>query len=232
MVNVKNFRLFVIPMGCLSLQAIPVSAAFYVGGQFGSSLLKGEHEMMNAATTPPTVTTLKAKKIGFQYGAQLGYQFEPHLKNFFFVEALGMMGGGNVQKSMLTKSGIEEGTLQFKRKMSFGAAVGLGMRFHPALGAYLRVGYEWSTYDILYKNIKYGTDSTEKYNTKSGEVTPGMGLLFSLSDSWFLKCDYIYGINKNMKIRKSGTSINGSNRQMTLKPSEHRLMIHINYHFK
>ena len=205
----------------------------YAGIQFGLKQFKALHTYTNPDASAAAESIKNPKAIGIVYGGQLGYMHAIGIRNFFFVEALGLSGASTkiTDKLFIDGASANDGEFSARRNFLMGAAIGGGMRLNPVFSGYAKLGYEQSSYGLTYSNLTFGSEKTFAKTKKTGSIVPGAGISYNLTDSFIARLEYNYTLKKTLHIRDAAELIDGAKRGFIFAPSEHRISIQFNYIF-
>ncbi len=217
----------------VAADAHEVNAGFYAGGSVGMNQVRAKNTYKNPSLTPAGSGSVSMKGIGFLAGIHGGYMLERNLKYFGFAELDASMGTNTV-KGTLSSSGENApiANVKVKRKFHVGPAVGVGMRFHPSLGVYAKIAYQWVKHDIKYDNVSFLEEKSFTKSALQGTPVFGAGLAYSYSPAILMQFEYNFGLKKDISISDDSGKVGGIVRSMTYSPSEHRLQLRVSYHFR
>lgn len=232
MIKIMPQAFFIFKVAMLGTMAVPyVLGGIYIGGQTGFSIMNAKHLYVNNDVDPSQSGTAAVRSTGFLYGAQLGYLSIVNSKAFWFAEVAGVFGSPKFNGTLMVDGGTaSDGNFNVKRNRDLQINGGIGMRLNPLVGFYGHVGVDFMKYTGNYTNLNFQTPNTYINSASAVALTPGIGFMFT-TGSWIFKLDYTYALNRTPQFRSAYTPINNANRGLALSSTEHRFMIHFNYHF-
>lgn len=226
--STKNIKLMLL---ATALFSSPGYSGFYLGVQAGGALMRGDITYSEANVQQPT---LHARKMGSAYGGQLGYMY--HFKSS---KVILMAEGTYLKESSKTKnydlsfssSTTNKGTLCIEGTKSFGGSIGAGIFVNPKVGFYGKVGFENKGLKTTY-TLPGSTQTYSGKKTAAWSVVPGLGFIYKPTDSIGFGVEYSYLIGKKYNVLPQTTNANGSfSQSIYFTPTEHRLLLKINYMF-
>lgn len=206
-------------------------SGLYIGGKGGVSILGGiQKDVLNAA---PSVTNEKKFKFNSPLiGVQAGFLFQPSLKFFIFPEISATYNFSNFSDTVThPQSGAQEGKRATSRSYGIGAALGAGIRFHPALGLFVKFSYEMQNHKVEYKDLTFTTTAKYDYAKLNKSFLVGGGMISSLTNTLFITFNYDYGFRKKHKINDFPGTGSNPTRTASFDMNEHRLSVGLNYLF-
>lgn len=225
--RIKSLQLF---LGLMMTQGA-YGSGLYIGGKGGVAVLGGTHkDVLNSA---PSVTKEKKFKFNSPFiGMQAGFLFQPTLKFFIFPEISATYNFSNFSDTVThPQSGVQEGKRETSRSYGIGAALGAGIRFHPALGVFLKFSYEMLNNKVSYKDLTFTTTTKYDYAKMNKTFLIGGGIISSLTNTLFMTFNYDYGFRKNNKINDFPGTGSNPTRTASFDMNEHRLSVGLNYLF-
>jgi opacity protein-like surface antigen len=213
-----------------AMLATPTSAGFYLGAQAGGTLMRGDVNYTDKNLQQDT--TGHARGMGAAYGAHLGYLY--HLNSHMFVLGEGYFIKEATQTKSINLSFQSDpnvpGGFLVNTKNNYGAALGIGVFMNPKFNVYGKVGFENKGLETTYK---LPNKSSAKGTKKSAwSVSPGVGFMYKITDSIAINPEYTYVVGKKYKVLPQTTNTDGTySKSINFTPTEHRLMLKLNYMF-
>ncbi len=176
-------------------------------------------------------TTAHTRGMGLAYGAQLGYLYQRENSHMFFLGE-----GYYIKDSTKSKpyelsflSSTTKGAFTVQPTSSYGAALGIGMFFNPKFNLYGKVGLENKGIATTY-TLPGQTQATPGVKKAAWGIAPAFGFMYNMTTSVAINPEYTYVMGKKYKVlgqNPDGTYTKG----IRFTPTEHRLMLRLNYMF-
>ena len=211
--------------------ATPASSGFYLGAQAGGSLMIGT---LNIADQNNQSTASNTRDMGLGYGAQLGYTYQfANSKLFVLGEGYYIKKAGKPKVYWLSfqSDPTTPGSFSLQSTSNYGVALGIGGYLNPKFGLYGKVGFE---HKGLKTDYKLPSQSTYTNGTAQSiwTISPGAGFSYKITDSIAINPEYSYALGRKFKILGQTTNPDGSiTKSIYFTPTEHRLMLKLNYLF-
>lgn len=207
------------------------SSGLYAGIKGGVSAFSGNHtSVLNSA--PSFTSDKKFKYNSPLVGVQAGFLFQPTMKFFIFPEISATYNFSNAAEDLKNpQTSVVDGKRKISRSYGFGAALGAGIRFHPALGVFGKISYEMQNFKIAYTDLSFTNITKYDYAKLNKKILLGGGLISSLTNTLFVTFNYDYGFKNSSKVYDFHGINSAPTRTTTLSVKEHRLGIGLNYLF-
>ncbi len=217
-------------LGLISVQNAHASG-LYAGIKGGVSVLSGNHT--SVLNSEPAFSSEKKFKYNSPFvGVQAGFLFQPTMKFFIFPEISAMYNFANSSESLEhPQTGVIDGKRKISRSYVFGAALGAGIRFHPALGVFGKIIYEMQNFKIAYTDLNFTNTTKYDYAKLNKKFLIGGGVITNLTNTLFVTFNYDYGFKGSSKVYDFPGIGVAPTRATTLSVNEHRLGIGLNYLF-
>jgi opacity protein-like surface antigen len=218
-----------------AMLATPASAGFYLGAQAGGALMRGDINYTDKNLQQDTMGHTRA--MGAAFGAHLGYLYQLNSHMFVLGEGYFIKESGKSKSNDLTfqtttsaSSATTKGAFTVQPKSNYGAALGFGAFMNPKFNLYAKVGFEskglTTTYTLPNASPANGTKKS------AWSISPGAGCMYKITDSIAINPEYTYVVGKKYKVLPQTTNADGTySKSINFTPTEHRLMLKLNYMF-
>lgn len=212
---------------------------FYAGPFIGIGIIEGKISTQQQGIVAPNIPIIRANKLGensFLGGAMIGYLY--HQGHYSLgAEILGNFDTIN-DKFLHEDAGgvIEKFHLKQKHQLGFAARFGYGSPSGPRF--YVRLGGEWSTYQLRYtmhSTIIPAPAYSKKKTQSLFHFVPGVGIEMPLSHQWRIRLEGKYALTRTIKMRIpeiTGGVATFSHTHVRLKPRRASIVLGVTYSFE
>ena len=222
----KNFFVLYF-LGMFLVNNCHSDSGIYVSGTINANYLNGKHDFGSEKADGES----PVKSFGFAPSVGAGYISFSGNKTYFGLEGSYTFKNQKKDVALTPKDFPQEGKGQISHKSSMQAKGYFGIMLNPRVGVHASLAFEKGNININYRELKFGTSTTEKYKKSYKVIIPGLGAIYRFNEKLFTSLNYNFIPYKKIKIRDINEKINGANRSYSYKPSEHRLIISISYKF-
>ncbi|MES2252402.1 MAG: outer membrane beta-barrel protein [Pseudomonadota bacterium] len=213
--------------------ATPAFASFYLGAQAGGSLMRGNINIADQNVQQNTLSHTRG--MGADFGAQLGYIHQLTASKMFILgEGYFIKESGKAKLYGLafqTPSTATPADFTVKPTNNYGAALGFGLFMNPKFNIYAKVGFESKGIATTY-TLPGQTQTFSGVKKTAWSISPGAGFMYKITDSIAINPEYTYVIGKTYKALPQTTNADGTySKCINFTPTEHRLMLKLNYMF-
>ena len=209
--------------------ATPTSAGFYLGAQAGGALMRGDVNYTDKNIQQNTISHTRG--MGPAFGAHLGYLYQLNNSHIFVLgEGYFIKEATKAKSATLTfqSNSTVPGGFSVKPTSNYGVALGVGAFMNPKFNLYAKVGFEskglTTTYTLPNASPVNGTKKS------AWSISPGAGFMYKITDSVAINPEYTYVIGKKYKVLPQTTNTDGTySKSISFTPTEHRLMLKLNY---
>jgi len=211
----------------------PSFANFYLGAQAGGSLMRGNINIADQNVQQNTLSHTRG--MGADFGAQLGYLYQLTASKMFILgEGYFIKESGKSKLYGLafqTPITTTPAGFSVKPTNNYGAALGFGLFMNPKFNVYAKVGFESKGITTTY-TLPGQTQTIAGVKKTAWSISPGAGFMYKITDSIAINPEYTYVIGKTYKVLPQTKNADGTySKCITFTPTEHRLMIKLNYMF-
>ena len=210
--------------------ATPAFSGFYLGAQAGGTLMRGDLNYTDQNVQQNT--TSHTRGMGMAFGGHLGYLYQltdSHMlvlgEGYFIKESTKSKSADMTFQTSATK-----GVFTVQPKSNYGASVGFGAFMNSKFNLYGKIGFESKGLDTTYTLPNQALANGVKKSAWS--IAPGAGFMYKVTDSIALNPEYTYVVGKKYKVLGQITNADGTyTKGISFTPTEHRLMLKLNYMF-
>lgn len=215
-----------------ALFSSPAISSFYLGAQAGGTLMRGDVNYTDQNVQQNTISHTRGMSAAF--GAHLGYLYQLTNNHMFVLgEAFFIKKSTKSKTVNLTfqSDPTIPGKFSTQPTNNYGVALGFGGFLNPKFNLYGKVGFEskglTTTYTLPNETPTNGTKKS------AWAISPGAGFMYKITNSIALNPEYTYVMGKKYKVLPQTQNTNGTySKSISFTPTEHRLMIKLNYMFK
>lgn len=214
-----------------AMLATPAFSGFYLGAQAGGTLMRGDINYTDQNVQQNT--TSHTRGMGIAFGGHLGYLYQLTGSHMF------VLGEGYfIKESTKSKSASitfqsdssVPGSFSVQPKNNYGAALGFGAFMNPKFNLYVKVGFENKGLSTTYTLPNQTPANGAKKSAWS--ISPGAGFMYKITDSIAINPEYTYVVGKKYKVLPQTKNADGTySKSINFTPTEHRLMLKLNYMF-